>query len=68
MRNKRNECWECKHRKLIPRNTHVECAKPDPDMQGYPIAIKKGWFHYPGCFDPIWKEVDCINFEQKGES
>jgi len=35
----------------------------DPKMTGDPHAKAKGWFFYPGCFDPIWKTRLCSNFE-----
>ena len=62
-RNMRNECWSCKHRREVPYNAHIRCAKPDSTMQGNPHGIKNGWFFYPLCFDPVWKEKDCSNYQ-----
>ena len=64
-RNKRIECYECKHKEAVPGNCHVRCNKPDPNMIGNKHGIKSGWFYYPTLFDPVWKEKDCSNFEQK---
>jgi hypothetical protein len=58
-----NECYDCKHKRKIPGNCHIACANPDPKMTGDPHAKAKGWFFYPGCFDPIWKTRLCSNFE-----
>ena len=51
--------------KAVPGNAHIACDKPDLNMRGNPRAIGKGWFFYPILFDPVWKEVDCSNFEAK---
>lgn len=59
------ECFTCKHKRNIPYNTHISCAKPDPEMTGKPRGIKSGWFYYPHNFDPIWKGKLCSNYEEK---
>ena len=64
-RNKMNECYQCIHRRTIPDDAHSRCVNPDPNMKGYQHGIKSGWFMYPVNFDPVWKEVDCANFEEK---
>lgn len=63
--NKINECYECQEKRPIPGDLHIRCNNPDPDMKGHEHGIKYGWFIYPLCFDPVWKAVDCVNFEQK---
>jgi len=63
-RTKMNECYSCKHRKKTPGNAHIQCAKPDPEMGGNAYGIRSGWFMYPLCFDPVWKEKDCSNYEE----
>lgn len=60
-----NECWSCQHRRAIPGNCHISCAKPDPTMTGHPHGIKNDWFFYPINFDPVWKTKKCVNFEAK---
>ena len=57
------ECGKCIHKRSVPGNCHIECAKPDPDMTGDPHGIKNGWFIYPLLFDPTWATKDCDNFE-----
>ena len=64
-RNKSNECYFCKHRREVPGNAHIRCAKPDPKMSGHPHGVLNGWFIYPVLFDPTWKDRDCANFEEK---
>lgn len=64
-RNMRNECNRCIHKRNVPGECHIQCAKPDPDMQGNIHGIKNGWFIYPVLFDPTWKEKDCSNFKEK---
>lgn len=59
------ECWSCQHRRAVPGNAHIACAKPDPDMTGNPHGIRSGWFIYPLLLDPTWKTKLCANFEAK---
>ena len=58
-----NECWSCRHRRAVPGNAHIRCAKPDPGMTGDRRGVRSGWFFYPSCFDPVWKAKLCTNFE-----
>ena len=60
-----NECYHCRHMREGPGDAHIQCMEPDPDMQGEPRAIHKGWFFYPLCFDPVWKTKTCCNYEPK---
>ena len=64
-RTKMNECWKCINKREVPGDAHIACANPDPDMKGNPHGIRNGWFYYPILFDPVWKEKDCSNFEEK---
>jgi len=57
------ECRNCKHRRTIPWDAHIQCANPDPNMKGSKHGVKMGWFAYPYNFDPVWKEKECSNFE-----
>lgn len=59
----KNECYSCLHRVAVPGNTHITCAAPDLNMTGDVYAIKRGWFHYPILFDPVWKTAACANFQ-----
>jgi len=61
------ECYNCKWKKDVPGDAHISCAKPDPEMTGDPHGIRKGWFHYPHLFDPVWKTRHCKNFEPREE-
>jgi len=63
-RDKMTECYDCKHKRDVPGNRHIRCANPDPNMQGHQYGIHHGWFCYPRLFDPVWKEVECANFEE----
>jgi hypothetical protein len=58
------ECWSCKFMMIIPRNAHIQCSNPDPEMVGREYGIKNGWFNYPSNFDPCWKTKICNNFEK----
>ncbi len=62
-RTKHNECYTCVHRRNVPGDAHIGCAKPDMTMTGHPHGIKNGWFLYPLLFDPVWKAADCQNYE-----
>jgi hypothetical protein len=64
---KRNECYSCKHKVNIPKNTHIGCNKPDINIKGDIYAIERGWFIYPLLFDPRWKLNNCKNFEKVQE-
>ena len=64
-RTMRNECYRCKHKRTVPGNSHIECVKPDPEMEGNKHGKEHGWFYYPVLFDPVWKIKDCNNFEDK---
>ena len=64
-RNKMNECYSCEHRRAIPGDAHILCAKPDPAIKGNIYAIKAGWFAYPYNFDPVWKKKYCKNYKEE---
>lgn len=64
MRDKHNECYDCKYKRSVPGNAHIRCSMPDPDMKGEAHCIKHGWFYYPERFDPDCKTVNCANFEE----
>ena len=64
-RDMRSECWTCRHRREVPGESHIRCAKPDPDMAGSEHGIRKGWFAYPFLFDPVWKTRLCANHEER---
>jgi hypothetical protein len=58
-----NPCHHCKHRREMPGNAHISCAKPDADMTGDLHGIQKGWFMYPMLYDPTWMTAKCRNAE-----
>ena len=58
-------CYQCAHKREIPWDAHIKCAKPDPEMTGNPHGIRSGWFAYPINFDPTWMTTVCSNFEPK---
>ena len=57
-------CHKCIHKRKVPGDEHIACAKPDPNMTGSDHGIKNGWFMYPILFDPILGTKDCINFKE----
>jgi len=72
----RNKCYECIYRrdlKCIYRRdltwwVHSECVSPnvqDMEVKGNEHGIKKGWFHWPYNFDPVWLEK-CNGFKERG--
>jgi hypothetical protein len=65
--NMMNECYQCVHCENVPGDAHIRCESPDPDMTGNPHGIRRGWFHYPYVFDPVWKTKDCANFKRKSQ-
>ena len=64
-RNRYKECYDCKSKREVPGNCHIQCINPDPNMIGNQYGIDKGWFIYPELFDPVWKEKLCSNFEEE---
>ena len=60
-----NECYSCKHKRKVPGDAHIQCAEPDPNMEGDPYAMQRGWFMYPLIFDPTWKTKMCSNYAAK---
>ena len=58
-----NNCYECKNKRNVPGNCHIQCVKPDPKMTGNEHGIRSGWFMYPMLFDPVWATKKCVNFE-----
>ncbi len=58
------ECWKCCNRRNIPGDTHIQCADPDPQMEGSEHGIKQGWFFYPINFDPVWKTRRCRHYNR----
>jgi hypothetical protein len=65
---KETPCHKCEHKRHVPGNCHIMCAKPDKDMTGNEHGIKNGWFIYPILFDPTWKTRKCANYNPaKGE-
>lgn len=59
-----NECHFCNHKRRIPGDAHISCAKPDPTMEGNEHGVRSGWFFYPFNFDPVWKGKMCNNFSE----
>lgn len=56
------DCGGCAHRRSVPGNAHIQCARPDPAMRGDPHGVRQGWFFYPLLFDPVWRTTECANF------
>lgn len=60
------QCAGCKHKRRIPGDCHIACAKPEGSgVTGKKIGIQNGWFMYPINFDPTWRESDCANYEPR---
>jgi len=66
-RTKYNECWTCIHRRKVRYSAHISCNDPSKEMKGDKHGINHGWFNYPLEFDPVWKIVDCENYEPDEE-
>jgi hypothetical protein len=62
-----NSCYDCTFMRKVPGDAHIACVNPDPDMKGNLHGIRSGWFYYPFCFDPVWKEKECCNFDSKNK-
>lgn len=62
----KNDCFNCKNKKDVPGNAHVQCSRPDSKMTGDHYGISQGWFIYPLLFDPVWMTKKCDNFEPNG--
>lgn len=58
------ECYQCRHRRNIPGDCHISCAKPHVSVfeNAAPHGFFQGWFFYPYNFDPVWKQSLCPNF------
>ena len=68
MATKKDNCYKCQHQREVPGDAHIKCVKPDSKMVGNQHGIVNGWFNYPICFDPAWKEKECSNFEPVEET
>jgi len=64
MSERKDDCHICTYKRSTPLDCYISCAKPDPEMEGNPIGINSGGFHYPLNFDPIWKKKECSNFKE----
>lgn len=62
--NNEKTCWNCQHKRSVPGDCHISCAKFDAKVEGSPHGIKNGWFYWPFNFDPIWLK-SCDSFEEK---
>ena len=58
------QCYTCKNRRRVPGDAHIECAKPDMEMEGDPHGKRNGWWMYPFLFDPTWSLTICKNYER----
>lgn len=68
--NKMNECYFCKQKYNIPGNAHIGCRKFGADNIFNNYGVANGWvINIPSlgisCFDPIWKETFCTQFEEQ---
>lgn len=67
---KEEECYYCKHKYNIPGNAHIGCRKFGAENVFASYGIANGWVvNIPSlgisCFDPIWKETFCTQFEEQ---
>jgi hypothetical protein len=62
---KKLDCYNCKHKRNVAGNAHIECVKPDKNMRGNARGVARGWFYYPSLLDPVWAITECSNFERK---
>ena len=60
------KCYQCIHRLSIPGDCHSKCNNKTAKVEGNPIGIRGGWFHWPFNFDPIWL-VSCDGFSDNPE-
>ena len=56
------KCYECKHRRNLPGDTHSKCSNIFAIVVGDDYGISKGWFSHPFNFDPVWLRY-CDSFE-----
>lgn len=60
-------CYECMHRRNISGDAHSSCDAGAPTfVTGSEHGKKKGWFHWPYNFDPVWL-ISCSSFKKKLE-
>lgn len=64
MKETKQDCYKCKHRKDLVGDYHSSCQAKSAVVKGHPHGIKNGWFFWPYNFDPIWL-VECNSFESK---
>jgi hypothetical protein len=57
------KCHTCAHKRTIPGDCHLRCAKPCPSVK---LEQQHGarWFMYPFNFDPVWGK-GCTNYEKE---
>jgi len=58
-----NNCYQCRYKKDIPGNCHIQCLNPDKKMTGKQHGIDNNWFNYPLLFDPVWSTKKCVNYD-----
>ncbi len=57
----KSDCYKCVHRLTIPGDCHSRCNNHKAKVEGNPIGIRGGWFHWPLNFDPTWL-ISCNGF------
>ena len=45
----------------FPGDCHSTCSQRQARVEGSPVGIRGGWFHWPWNFDPTWL-VSCDSF------
>lgn len=58
-----SQCYRCAHKRNVPGNAHISCAKPSQSMMGDEHGKRNGWWSYPVLFDPTWNMTICPNHE-----
>ncbi len=70
MSKKKKTCYQCKHRRMIPGDTHTQCvfqwnSKEQAIPEGDRYGIENGWWYFPFNFDPTWMIGECSEFDTK---
>ena len=54
----KTECWTCEHKRSVPGNAHIKCAKPDPRMTRRPARNPQRLVSLPTRLRPRVEDPD----------
>ena len=66
----KKKCYQCKFKGEVPGSTHICClfdwrGSKHEKPTGNELGIRRGWFHFPFNYDPVWMIGQCKQFKAK---